>query len=194
MIEKIALNIVTQMEEKGLIGNSDKKFYEYALITLIERVVTVGSILIIGECYKRLLFISLFLLFFFFLRERTGGYHAEKFWHCYFMTNMTCIIVIKMADILAENLIFTYVILVISAILILGIGAVNHPNIAMNKKELKQTKSVARKNVMLEMIVIVMISGLNISKLYVSYLSMSIILCAFLLCTQLSQLIFPNKA
>ena len=110
------------------------------------------------------------------------------------MTNMTCIIVIKMADILAENLIFTYVILVISAILILGIGAVNHPNIAMNKKELKQTKSVARKNVMLEMIVIVMISGLNISKLYVSYLSMSIILCAFLLCTQLSQLIFPNKA
>ena len=78
MIEKIALNIVTQMEEKGLIGNSDKKFYEYALITLIERVVTVGSILIIGECYKRLLFISLFLLFFLLFERAHRGVSCRK--------------------------------------------------------------------------------------------------------------------
>lgn len=49
MIEKLALNIVSQMEKQRIIDESNSEYYGYALITMIENTLTVGSVLF---CYR----------------------------------------------------------------------------------------------------------------------------------------------
>ena len=180
MIEKMVLNLVSQMESKKMIDRADREQYEYALVTMTERTITVGTILLIGLVFNQFIPTICFLVFFLSLRKRTGGYHAEKFWHCYLMTVITYIAIIQVAVVLSENLFTVYVMLSFAVLVIGIIGTVNHPN--MDKDELLESKKAARLCVLMETLVIVALIALKINDLYVSYMSLAVILCASLLC------------
>lgn len=68
-----------------------------------------------------------------------------------------------------------------SAMLIVFLGTVNHPNMDMDKSELREAKKAARLLVILEVAVIAVLIYLGISNLYISYMAVAIILCASLL-------------
>ncbi|MDE6312978.1 MAG: accessory gene regulator B family protein [Lachnospiraceae bacterium] len=182
MIEKMILNLVSQMESKKMINRADREQYEYALVTMTERTITVGTMLLIGLVFNQFIPTLCFLVFFLSLRKRTGGYHAEKFWHCYLMTVITYIAIIQVAAVLSESLFTVYVMLSFAVLVIGVIGTVNHPNMDMDKDELMESKKAARLCVLMEALVIVALIALKINDLYVSYMSLAVILCASLLC------------
>ena len=129
MVEEVVLNLVNQMEAKKMIEESSREYYEYALVIMAERIIAVGTMLIIGMIYKQVLQTVAFLIFFLSLRKRTGGYHADKFWQCFLLTIMSYIGVIQMASVLSENPHIMYAILFLAVLVDEVVGTVNHPNI-----------------------------------------------------------------
>ncbi len=63
MIEKIAANLIGQMIRDKLVDESHREWYEYALISLSERFLTIGTILLIS-IWMKVFVPTLFFLFF----------------------------------------------------------------------------------------------------------------------------------
>lgn len=182
MVEKIVMQLVTQMEDRKIIEKSSRDYYEYVLITLTEHIIAVGTMLIIGMLFNQFISTIIFLVFFLSLRKRTGGYHADKFWQCYLATIITYIGIIHVAVMLSEKSFIMCVTLFFAVLIIEIIGTVNHPNIDMNKDEFQENKKSARLLVLMEAAVIILLGILGINQLYVSYMSIAIILCSLLMC------------
>ena len=182
MIEKMALKIVNQMEMQKIISKSNCEYYEYALISMVENAVTIGTMLLLGLLFRQLLHTVCFWVFFLSLRKRTGGFHADKFWQCYLCTVVTYIAVMQVVPMLCVTPIAMYGMLFLAILLIGIIGTINHPNIDMSKSELQESKKAARLVVLMEVMIIVVLVYLNADLLYIGYMSIAIILCAFLMC------------
>ena len=182
MVEKIVMQLVTQMEERKIIEKSSRDYYEYVLITLAEHIIAVGTMLIIGMLFNQFIATIIFLVFFLSLRKRTGGYHADKFWQCYLLTIITYIGVVQVAAVFSEKSYIMYVLLLCAVLTVEVIGTVNHPNMDLDENELREIKKAARLLVLIEAGVIVALTALKMNQLYVSYMSIAIILCSALMC------------
>lgn len=182
MIEKMVLKLVDHMETENIIRKSEREHYEYALVTMIERFISIGTILVIGLVSKLLIPTMCFLIAFLALRKRTGGYHADKFWQCYLATTITYMAVVHLAGLFSGNKTVLFIALALAVLVIETIGTVNHPNMDMNKAELQAAKTAARMLVLLEIMVIVIWAVLDVNELCVCYISIAIILCALLMC------------
>lgn len=182
MVEKVALRIVNQMEMQKIISKSNCKYYEYALIGMIEHTITVGTMLFLGLLFRQFLYTICFVVFFLSLRKRTGGFHANKFWQCYLGTVITYIAVIQVVPVLCINQIIMYGMLFLAIILICIMGTINHPNIDISKSELQESKKAARLVVIMEVMIIVVLAYLKANILYIGYMSVAVILCALLMC------------
>lgn len=181
MVEKIANAIVEQLEKERLIEHCMKEQYIYALLTMIERWITISTIVIISLFHNLFVPTCLFLLFFLSLRKRTGGYHAEKFWQCYLGTIGTYLFIIVLCPAVSGHLIFMNFMVMVSVVLIAVIGTVNHPNMAMDDLELNASKKSARYLLFIECTIIVGFYFMKTDKLYIGYMSFAVILCAILL-------------
>ena len=182
MVEKIVIDLVNQMKEEQIIDLSEGDNYEYALLTMIESFLTIITMLILGLICKQFVHTACFLVFFFSLRKRTGGYHAEKFWQCYLATVLTYFVVMRIAAPLSGSPIAMCILLGCSIIFIELIGTVNHPNVDMDIYEFRESQRAARTLVLLEGGIILMLIIMGFDILYVSYMSIAIILCAMLMC------------
>lgn len=182
MVEEMVLKLVNQMEVKKIIEKSNRDYYEYVLIMMIERIIAIGSLMIVSVIFKQFFPTIAFLTFFLSLRKRTGGYHADKFWQCYLLTMITYIGVILAAPILSENPHIMYTLLFFAVLVIEGIGTINHPNINLDESELWETKKAARLLVLIEVGIIAVLIVLKRNQLYVSYMSMAIIMCSSFMC------------
>ena len=182
MIEKMALKIVNQMEKQKIISKSNCDYYEYALIAMVENAITVGTMLLLGMLFGKILQTICFLLFFLSLRKRTGGFHADKFWQCYLGTVITFIVVIQATPRLCGTPAVMYGMLFLAIILIYIMGTINHPNMDMDKSELQESKKAARLVVLMEVMIIAVLVYLKADILYIGYMSVAVILCAILMC------------
>lgn len=178
----MVLKLVNQMEMEKIINKSSCEYYEYALIGMVEHAVTVGTMLLLGLIFRQLLPTICFVVFFLSLRKRTGGFHANKFWQCYLGTVLTYIVVMLVVPMLCMNQTIMYGMLLLAISLIFIMGTINHPNVDMNKSELKESKKAARLIVLMEVMVIAVLIYLKANILYIGYMSSAIILCALLMC------------
>lgn len=182
MIEKMALKVVNQMETQRIISKSNCEYYEYALISMVEQAITIGTMLLLGLLFGQFLHTVCFMLFFFSLRKRTGGFHANKFWQCYLGTVVFYVVIMQIVPVLCTNPTIMYGMLLLAIILICIMGTINHPNMDMNKSELHESKKAARLVVIMEVMIMAVLAYLKIELLYMGYMSMAIIVCAFLMC------------
>lgn len=182
MIEKLTNELVSQMTEAKLIDKELEEYYLYVLISWIEKFITVGTIILISIAVHKLLPTMFFLIFFFALRKRTGGYHLNKFYQCYLATVASYIFILGMSSVLANYpvLLFAMLLWAIGAIEI--IGTVNHPNMHMDSEELTELKASARIITMLEGAAIFCFTILEADMVFISYMAIAVILCAALLC------------
>ena len=120
-------------------------------------------------------------IFFFELRKRTGGYHLDSFYKCYFATVAIYLAVMLTAKSLAKYPQWLFGLVVIATIYIVIIGTVNHPNMQMNVAEFMESKKLARITVLLEVSIILGCVFLGGSIIYISYMAIAVILCAALL-------------
>ena len=182
MIEKMALKLVNQMEMEKIINKSSCEYYEYALISMAEHAITIGTMLLLGLIFRQFLPTICFMVFFFSLRRRTGGFHANKFWQCYLETVIVYIAIIQIVPILCRNQVVMYAMLFLAIVFICIMGTINHPNIDMSKSELQESKKAARLVVLMEVMIIAVLVYLKADVLYMGYMSVAVILCAFLMC------------
>lgn len=169
------------MVYEKLIDESMRKEYIYSMQICIEKIISIGSILLISVTMKYLFQTILFLLFFTGLRKRTGGYHASSFLCCYLETVVTYMIILYINPILAENSFVLYVGVIFASIIICLIGTVNHPCMHMNKEELLESEKAAQQILAIELFVIFFIGLLNVEMIIISYMASAVILCAVLL-------------
>ena len=182
MIEKMAIKIVNQMEMEKIINKSSCEYYEYALTGMVEHAITIGTMLVLGLLFRQFLPTICVMVFFFSLRKRTGGFHANKFWQCYLGTVITYIAVIQVVPVLCIKQTIMYGMLLFAIILICIMGTINHPNMDMSKSELQESKKAARLVVLMEVMIIAVLAYLKADILYMGYMSVAVILCAFLMC------------
>ena len=182
MIENMVLKLVNQMEIEKIISKSNCEYYEYALISMVEHAITVGTMLILGLIFRNFLPTTCFIVFFFPLRRRTGGFHANKFWQCYLGMVITYIGVMLIVPMLCINQTIMYGILFFAIMLICIMGTINHPNIDINRSELQESKKAARLIALMEVMIITVLVYLKVAIQYIGYMSVAIILCAFLMC------------
>ncbi len=182
MVEEIVSKLVNRMEVKKIIEENNREYYGYVLIIMVERAIAVATILVMSLAFKQFLPTIAFLLFFLSLRKRTGGYHADQFWQCYLLTIITYVGVVQVAVIFSENTYIMYGLLFLAMLVIEAIGTVNHPNVAFDENELRETKKAARFLVIIEIGTIAVLAVSKINQLYVSYMSIAIILCSFSMC------------
>jgi len=95
MVSRIASKLVRQLEDQQLISKEASDHYEYAIITLAEGILTIGTIVLIALICRHIIPTICFLLFFLSLRKRTGGYHADTFWKCYLGTVLTYVVLLR---------------------------------------------------------------------------------------------------
>ena len=122
-----------------------------------------------------------FYIFFFELRKRTGGYHLDSFYKCYFATVAIYLAVMLTVTSLVKYQLWRLGAVVVAGIYIVRTGTVNHPNMHMNSEELMESKKLARITVLLEVSIILGCVFLGGSIIYISYMAIAVILCAALL-------------
>lgn len=181
MVEKLATNLISQMIENKIIDKEMKERYTYTFICFVEKFITTGSIMLISLITNNFLPTIFFLIFFFELRKRTGGYHLDKFYKCYLATIASYLIVMFTGAGLSNYPRLLLVTVVIAAIYIVIIGTVNHPNMQMNYEEFTESKKLARIIVLLEVGTILGCVLLGAGMIYTSYMAIAVILCAVLL-------------
>ena len=138
MVERIANNFIGQMVDNKIINKELADMYIYTFICFVEKFITIGSIVIISLITNNLLPTLFFLIFFFELRKRTGGYHLDSFYKCYFATVAIHLAVMLTVTRLAKYQHWLLGAVVITAIYIVWTGTANHPNIHMNAEELME--------------------------------------------------------
>lgn len=182
MIQKFAIGLVRQMAEEKIIEKKYEEYYGYVLISMVEKVITVGTILLISLVARMFIPTIFFLIFLLSLRKRTGGYHLNSFCQCYLGTVLTYLGILKINQILVNNQKLLLGMLLISMCVIEIIGTVNHPDIHMDLKELAESKKAARLLVLIAGGVIFFLFRLGADIVYVGYMASAVILCATLLC------------
>lgn len=181
MIAKAVEYLVNQLVENELIEQVQREEYLYSLECFIEGILTTGSLLILGICFGKFIPTIGFLIFFFSLRRRTGGFHLNTFGGCYIGTLVLYVLIIVLAKYIMNEPILLALLTVCAGVSILIIGTVNHPNIDMSKEELNAAKSSARLLVSLLMMLVGYLWWVGANMEIIIYMCLAIILCASLL-------------
>ena len=182
MIEKMANGLADQLVEACLIEKERQEDYAYTYTCMAEKIITSGTILILSLVLKNFIPTIFFLTFFFTLRTRTGGYHADTFLKCYFGTIAVYLFTFFICNYVAVNRVSLAVLLGLSTVVIGVFGTLNNPAIHMNRHELNESKKSARAMLVLEDVLIVFFIVIRGEVIIIKYMSAAIILCATLMC------------
>lgn len=181
MTERGIRRFVDLLLENHLISRAEYEEFIYVLLGDAEALIVKASILLLGIIAGQVLPTIGFMLFFFALRKRTGGYHLDSFLKCYISTLLLYMMIMVSAAILSEYTEALIVSAMASGTVIFVIGSVNHPNMDMEKDELRDSKTMARILVVTECVLILFLSWLKMQEMLVACLSMAVVLCAVLL-------------
>lgn len=162
----------------NIISASMRRFYEYSIEIIIERLISLASMFLIAVCLRKVIPAILFLSFFLLLRRHTGGYHASSFTKCYVESILIFTIIMIYGDIITLSHIVVIVALSASITIIMIVGTINHPNMGFSNAELRESKKTARYVLILEILVVLSLYFLGASEQCIVFMSWGIILCA----------------
>lgn len=182
MTEYFANMLTRTMCMDGLIEESDEEIYSYSIQVIFEKIIGFSAIYLIAWFQGYLLETVLFTVCLSNLRKYTGGYHANTFGGCFIGTIGIYLLYIKLIyPYLLNNIEVNMVAFIFSGIVILVLGAVNHPGMDWDKKEYEENKMLARIAVFVELLVVIALTYLGMAEKYILFMSFGMILCAILL-------------
>lgn len=182
MVDRVINRLVGRLLAEQLITEEYRDDYIYALTCIVESMITITSIVAISLVLSKVIPTIGFLLYFFSLRKRSGGFHARTYGGCYAGTIITYLLVVYTCEYFISHGMIQWFLFVVSAILVFVIGSVNHPNMNMNTEEAEGAKDSARLVLILEICIIGCLVWLKADRLFVAYLCCGVILCGILLC------------
>lgn len=182
MLEYISNKLTECLFENELIVANEMDDYRYFTQLFLEKFIGFTFILIIAASSHLLLQTIFFLLFFSNIRKHSGGFHARNFFECMSLSLIVYLGYIKLLFPYLLHISWLNTCLLVGAfIIILTIGAVNHPNMHWNKDEYIMCKNTTRITCVIEMGIIVAFSLVGISYDYVLFMSFGVILSAIML-------------
>ncbi len=195
MIQELSIKIANFMVKRSIISDSDRNLYEFAYLSLIERLISWGTIIVLGTLFDCFLGSIIFTFSFVPLRIYAGGFHAKVYWKCFLISSITFLIVIVFfkniySHISTEIILFF---LFISIIIIIKKAPISDPNRPLNKKEFQNYKLVTRKILLIETIMIIPTSIYNIHNVFPAFTIIAIILEAFLLVINFNKTKHPKS-
>lgn len=93
MITALAHKVADFIYSSSDLSEDDRSIIAYGYEIIISTVITFGLLIITGLVFNKLLEIAVFFLFFYVLRQRTGGYHADTYFKCNLIFEINLIIV-----------------------------------------------------------------------------------------------------
>ena len=195
MIQELSIKIANFMVKRSIISDSDRNLYEFAYLSLIERLISWGTIIVLGTLFDCFLGSIIFTFSFVPLRIYAGGFHAKVYWKCFLISSITFLIVIVFfkniySHISTEIILFF---LFISIIIIIKKAPISDPNRPLNKKEFQNYKLVTRKILLIETIMIIPTSIYNIHNVFPAFTIIAIILEAFLFVINFNKTKHPKS-
>lgn len=182
VMEYIAQRVVERLLKYKLIEEENRELYCYSFQVVIERLIGFSALFFLSVLFKRTIETIVFVVFFSAIRRRSGGFHARTYLLCFFGSiGLYSIYVLILFSWLEKNMFINSLITIVSAMILLVIGAVNHPNMAWNEEEFKKSKSIARWVVITELVCIIAGLGFGLPNKYILFMSFGIILSAVLL-------------
>ena len=167
--------------DRGIIWQGEEEIYKYKLTCFLEKTFTISIMILISLMFRQTISIVMFIVSFFWLRSRMGGFHLDSFKGCFVGTIGTEIVLILLIKYRVVPLIISEILSAIATVIIFILGASNHPNMNYDKDEYRFNKKYARLIVIVEFSAILFFIGLDVSEIYIQAVEYSIILSAVLL-------------
>jgi len=182
MIHNSANSMTDAMVNKKILSSEKRDYYAYILEVMIGKVITYSILVILSIIMHAIIPTLFFMVFFFSLRERTGGFHLDSFFRCLISTIVIYFLInTVMLTFFLSHVSLMYIILGISVVIIMYIANVNHPNLNLDADEIQDCKKSARTILIVEMLCIISGIALSMNKVCIIYGSLAIIMCAILL-------------
>ena len=178
VVENASNKIVSRMIANDVIGADERAIYSYHIQVMLESVVGHSIILLIAAMSGHFVEILLFLLSFGILRGSTSGYHCKTSVGCFVLSSLACAFVVLLKDLALRYILYYQGGLIISMIIILLVGAINHPNMVWSDEELKVAKRSSRIKVLIMLILLFILDYLGIEKTYLYCFGMGIVQCS----------------
>lgn len=165
----IASKFVDYLIANGIASISMRQIHIYGFEVILGKALNYGILLLLSYINGNMLQTLLFMLIFFSLRGRTGGYHAKKASSCCFGTIIIYFAVSGLVvPFLSNNIYAIWGIVIFSTIVIFSIAPINHPNLGLDEQEVKGCKKVSRWLTMLAVLGVVLSIRFNINQVYVA--------------------------
>lgn len=136
-MEKISNRLISYMCEQNIINRNDYEIYRYGLQSVLEVVIATAANMMISKtigCLKELI---CFLIIFIPIRAYAGGFHMQKYGHCFFCST----IVVNSFLLISKQIRFTrftdLILIIVFGIVIVAIGPVENYNRKLDENERK---------------------------------------------------------
>ena len=182
MLDNIIDKYLLIILKEGIISQNALEDYKYHATCFVENFIVMGSMLLIGILLGDLIDIGIFMLCFFAIRNRAGGFHLDKFWKCFIGTTiLECMVFFFVTYYTANQILVLDFMAFPACAVILIIGAINHPNMNYSRKEYKSVKKSSRIVALVEFFIVIFLKLINASDITIGYMECALILSAFLL-------------
>lgn len=143
MLNKIATKITKTMLASKIIAEDMFDIYVYGVELLLSFLFNTTIIMIAGILLGRILQTLLFLLIFVLLRSFTGGYHANTYGVCTFVTFLVYGGVLLLSELFVPSLLFYGVLTIVGVALLLAWVPIEHPNKKITEKKKSKYKHIS---------------------------------------------------
>lgn len=178
-MEKTATRLVDKLIMDSYLHPEDRDMYIYVFQKKVEQIIGMIALIILSVALHVLLETTAFYISFSMIRERAGGFHCNTSLGCLCTSvGVYAIFVLWLYPIWTSHPWMMYGMLIVAMIVLLAIGAVNHPNMAWNMEEYLESKKKTRINTLLWGSIILILCMIRGPINYIAFLSFSVVLPA----------------
>ena len=145
MLQALCQHLSKQLIAGDIIKEEEKAIYDYGIYLILMTLTSMSTIIILGIIWGKLELTVLFLLIISSIRHYTGGYHAKKYWTCYFLSCITYGVVLYLASYkILLGTIYLPILVVSATLYSLGVGSLNSEKNPKTEEEMLFRKKRAR--------------------------------------------------
>lgn len=144
-MHRISVCLTDYLIVNRIIADDVREDHIYGFEVLLGKIINYTTLLFLAYINGNFVQTLLFMMTFFPLRARTGGYHCKKAFTCYLGTFVIYMVVTNVVTkLFIEHTGIMILTIFLSAVIIYFLAPINHPNLGLDKEEIKQCKSSAR--------------------------------------------------
>lgn len=134
-MENLSKRLTDYILKKGIIDKCDYEIYLYGFQIFLELIINIACSIIIAILLDMKIECLLFFIFFIPLRSYNGGLHMEHYLSCLLLSCATLALTLLIVKNLTVAPFISYLLYIISVLIIIIIGPINHPNKEVDPEE-----------------------------------------------------------